>query len=164
LPYAAPWRFEAALTGAARVGHLDFTATLGASTANDETVPMSSSRGTLRLRVFPARLAAGWTFPVGRRLALLPALGAGFDFVMAETRGIDMPRRSTQLEPTLELGLRAVAAMTQRVWIDIQAFQGIDVRPEQFTVMLPTGPETVLVTPRAYTRLGVDFGVFLGKN
>jgi len=54
--------------------------------------------------------------------------------------------------------------VTQRVWIDVQAFQGIDIRPEEFLVMGTTGEETVLMTPRAYTRLGVDFGVYLGKN
>jgi hypothetical protein len=55
--------------------------------------------------------------------------------------------------------------MTQHVWIDLQAFQGIDLRPEQFTVTVgASAPETVFMTPRTYTRLGVDFGVYLGKN
>ena len=125
---------------------------------------MSSGKGTLQLRVLPARVAVGWTFPVGRRLTFVPALGGGLDLVLAQTRGIDMTRRSAAVEPTVEAGFRAVEALTQRVWIDLQAFQGIDVRPEQFTVMGPPGPETVFVTPRAYTRVGVDFGVFLGKN
>jgi hypothetical protein len=154
------------LTGAIRLGRLDLAAALGADLPEDEPVPLSSGQGTLRLRTFPARAAMGWTFPIGARLALVPAMGAGVDFVMAETRGIDMTRRSTAVEPTLEAGLRVVAALTHRVWIDLQAFQGIDVRPEQFTVMDPNTLQNVNVflTPRAYTRLGVDFGVFLGKN
>ena len=155
---------EADLTGAVRLRRLDLAVTLGASLPADEAVPMSSAKGTLRLRVFPARVAVGWTFPVGRRLQLVPALGGGLDLVLAETRGIDMTRRSAAVEPTIEAGLRVVAALTRRVWIDLQAFQGIDVRPEQFTVMGASATETVFVTPRAYTRLGVDFGVFLGKN
>ncbi|HVU50850.1 MAG TPA: hypothetical protein VHL80_09195 [Polyangia bacterium] len=165
LPYGASWRLEGLLTGAARVGRLDLAATLGADLPEDEPIPLSSGKGTLRLRTFPARVAVGWTFPVGRRLSLSPAVGGGFDFVLAETRGIDMTRRSRAIEPTMEAGLRAVAALTRRVWIDLQAFQGIDVRPEQFTVMLPNSTkENVFLTPRAYTRVGVDFGVFLGKN
>jgi hypothetical protein len=88
------------------------------------------------------------------------------DVVLAETRGIDQTARTLAIEPTVEAGLRVVLAMTRRIWISLQAFQGIDVRPEEFTVSEPpAGPtETVFVTPRTYTRLGVDFGVFLGKN
>jgi len=165
LPYGgASWRFEAAVTGAIRVGRLDLSAAVGADLPSDEPVPLSTGQGKLHLQTFPARVAVGWTVPVGRRLALVPAVGGGFDFVLAETQRIDVTRRSTALEPTLEAGLRAVVALTQRVWIDLQAFQGIDVRPEQFQVMLPNTKENVFLTPRAYTRLGVDFGVFLGKN
>jgi hypothetical protein len=164
LPYGSSARVEGSLTGATRVGHLDVGVALGAGFAEDEPIPAAGPGGTLRLRTFPARLGVAWALPAGRRFTLLPTLGAGFDFVLAETRGIDMTRRSTDLEPTLEAGLRVVAALTHRVWIDLQAFQGINLRPEQFTVMLPTGPENVFLTPRAYARLGVDFGVFLGKN
>ena len=62
--------------------------------------------------------------------------------------------------------MRAVAALTHRVWIDLQAFEGIDVRPEQFTINVvgTDASETVFTTPRAYTRVAVDFGVYLGKN
>jgi hypothetical protein len=164
VPYAESARLEAWLTGAIRLGHLDLAAALGAALPEDEAVPLSASRGTLHLLTFPARVWAGWSLPIGRRFAVVPAVGVGVDFVVANTGRIDMTRRSTALEPTLEAGFRAFAALTQRVWIDLQAFQGIDVRPEQFTVMLPNGPENVFVTPRAYARLGVDFGVFLGKN
>jgi hypothetical protein len=164
LPYAAPWRFEAGLTGAVRLGRLDLAATAGAALPQDEAVPMSAGKGSLRLWTFPARLTFGWTFWLGPRLALVPALGGGFDLVLAETRGIDMTRRSAAVEPTVEAGLRAMMTVTQRVWIDLQAFQGIDVRPEEFLVMGTAGEETVLMTPRAYTRLGIDFGVYLGKN
>jgi hypothetical protein len=164
LPYAASWRFEAGLTGAVRLGRIDVAATVGATLPQDEGVPMSAGKGSLLLRTFPARLTFGWTLWLGPRLALVPALGGGFDLVLAETRGIDLTRRSTAVEPTLEAGVRAMLTVTQRVWIDVQAFQGIDIRPEEFLVMGTTGEETVLMTPRAYTRLGVDFGVYLGKN
>ncbi len=124
---------------------------------------MSSGKGTLTLTAFPLRLAAGWKVPLGDALTLVPALAGGFDLVVAETHGIDVTRRSTAVEPTVEVGARLVAILTQRIWIDLQAFQGIDVRPEQFTVM-GAAPETVFMTPRTYTRVGVDFGVSLGKN
>jgi hypothetical protein len=168
LPYGSSWRFEAALSVAVRVGRLEVAAQSGVGLPVDESVPMSAGLGTLTLRALPTRVWLGWTFPVRRRVALVPAVGGGFDVVLAETHGIDMMRRSTALEPVLEAGLRAVLALTRRVWIDLQAFQGIDVRPEQFTVNEPntggTAMETIFVTPRAYTRLGVDFGVYLGKN
>jgi hypothetical protein len=165
LPYLASWRFEAGLTGAVRVGRLDLAASVGAALPTDQGVSMSGGLGTLRTAAFPARVQIGWAVPLGARLTLVPAAGGGFDLVRAETHGIDMTRRSAAVEPTLEGGLRAVLALTRRVWIDLQAFQGVDVRPEQFTVVVPNkGVETLSVTPRAYTRLGVDFGVFLGKN
>jgi hypothetical protein len=165
LPYAAPWRVEAGLTGAERVGPVDVTATLGAALPEDQGIPTSAGKGTLRLRTFPARLALGFAVRVGRRLALVPAVAGGFDLVLAESRGIEMTRRSTAIEPTLEAGLRAVTAVTQRIWIDLQAFQGIDVRPEDFRVTDSMGTDrNVLLTPRTYTRVGVDFGVYLGKN
>jgi hypothetical protein len=163
LPYAAPWRFEAALTGAVRIGRLDVAVTLGAGTSQVEDVPMSAGMGTLRLRTFPARLTLGWAFRLGKRLALVPAVGAGVDFVLAETQNLAVTRRSQELEPTVEAGLRAIMTLTQRTWIDVQAFQGIDVRPEDFLVMA-AAEERVFMTPRAYTRLGIDFGVYLGKN
>jgi hypothetical protein len=164
LPYQASWRFEPQLTGALRLGHVELAATMAAAWAVAQDVPMSTGKGTLTLRSFPARLAVGWPLPLGERVTVIPTLGGGIDVVLAETRGIDVTRRSAAVEPTLEGGVRAVAAITRRVWIDVHAFQGIDLRPEEFIVTLPSGPERVLLTPRAYTRLGVDFGVFLGKN
>lgn len=165
-PYAgASWGLEAQLMAGLRLRHVDLSALVGAALPTDEPVPMSGGKGTLRLRVFPARLSLGWTFRLGPRLALVPAVGGGVDLVLAETRGIDVVRRSSAVEPMVEAGLRVVVTMTRRVWIDLQAFQGIDLRPEQFTV---TGslnqPQVVLTTPRVYTRLGVDFGIYLGKN
>jgi hypothetical protein len=165
-PYQASWRVEPQLTAAARFGRLDVGAAAGVALSVTESVPMSATKGTLTLRTFPARLAIGWIVPVGARLSLLPGVGGGFDVVLAETRGIDTTRRSTALEPTLEVGMRAVAAVTHRVWIDLQAFEGIDVRPEQFSINIvgSSASETVFTTPRTYTRVGVDFGVYLGKN
>jgi hypothetical protein len=146
------------------VGRLDLAATFAAGLPADESVPMSAGQGTLTLRTFPARLAVGWTLPLGAKLALVPAVAGGVDVVLAGTRGIEVTGRSSAVEPTLEIGMRALATMTQRVWIDLQAFQGLDVRPEEFLVMGPNGQETVFMTPRFYTRVGVDFGVYLGKN
>jgi hypothetical protein len=125
---------------------------------------MSEGKGTLALRTFPARLAVGWTLPLGSRLAFVPSLAGGLDVVLAGTRGIQLTQRSAAVEPTVEIGMRALATLTQRVWIDLQAFQGLDVRPEEFLVKAPNGDERVFMTPRFYTRLGVDFGVYLGKN
>jgi hypothetical protein len=163
-PYGASWRVEPQLIAALRLRHVEVAALVAVALPEDEGVPMSSGQGTLRLRVFPARVSIGWILPLGRRLTLIPALGGGADVVLAETRGIDKTRHSTAVEPTVEAGVRAVAALTRRVWIELEAFQGVDIRPEQFTVMGTTGPETVFMTPRSYTRVGVDFGVFLGKN
>jgi hypothetical protein len=164
LPFGAPWRLEAALTGAVRIGRLEIGALAGGGLSADQSVPMSAGKGTLTLRMLPARLSLGWPLALGRRLALVPALAGGFDLVIAETHGIDMTRRSSALEPIVEAGVRAVLALTRRVWVDLQAFQGVDIRPEQFTVQEPGGDATVFVTPRTYTRLGVDFGVYFGKN
>ena len=125
---------------------------------------MSEGTGTLTVRAFPARLAVGWPLPLSERVTLIPMFGGGVDLVLGETRGIDTTRRSTAIEPILEGGVRAVFALTRRVWLDAHGVEGIDLRPEEFIVDLPSGPERVLLTPRAYTRFGVDFGVFLGKN
>jgi hypothetical protein len=167
-PLGASWRFEPELTGAARFGHLDVAASAGADLPVDEGVPKSGGQGSLNLRVFPARLALGWTVPVGAHFALVPALGAGLDLLLAETRGIVVTRRSTAVEPVVEAGVRARATLTRRFWIDLHASGGLDLRPEQFIVFTsPTGtsaPETVVMTPRVYTRVGVDFGVYLGKK
>ena len=55
----------------------------------------------------------------GARFALVPALGAGLDVVLAETRGIVVTRRSTAVEPVVEAGVRARAALTRRLWLDL---------------------------------------------
>jgi hypothetical protein len=162
-PFGASWRLEPQVTGGVLLGRVDVSAVAGLALPVDEGVPMSSGKGTLTLRAFPVRLAVGWNLPLGASFTLIPALAGGLDLVLAETHGIDVTRRSIALEPTVEAGARLAAALTRRIWIDLQAFQGIDVRPEQFTVMGST-PETVFMTPRTYTRVGVDFGVYLGKN
>ena len=167
-PLGASWRFEPELTGAVRIGHLDVALTAGADLPAEEGVPKSGGQGSLQLRVFSARLALGWTVPLGARFALVPAVGAGLDVVLADTRGIIVTRRSTAVEPVVEAGVRARATLTRLLWLDLHVFGGLDLRPEQFIVFTsPTGtsaPETVLVTPRVYTRIGVDFGVYLGKK
>ncbi|HVR03549.1 MAG TPA: hypothetical protein VMT47_15535, partial [Polyangia bacterium] len=167
-PLGASWRFEPELTGAVRFGHLDVAASAGADLPADEAVPKSGGHGSLDLRIFPARLALGWTIPLDARFALVPALGTGVDVVLAETRGIIVTRRSTAVEPVVEAGVRARATLTRLLWLDLHAFGGLDLRPEQFIVftnpMGTSAPETVFMTPRVYTRIGVDFGVYLGKK
>jgi hypothetical protein len=151
--------------GSGSLGRLELAVALGAVLPTDHAVPMSAGMGTLGVTSFPTRVQVGWKVAVAPRLTLVAAAGGGLELVVAETHGLAMTRRSTALEPTLEAGLRAVLALTQSVWIDLQAFQGLDVRPEEFQVVDPNMHiEIVSVTPRAYTRLGVDFGVFLGKN
>jgi hypothetical protein len=167
-PLGASWRFEPEVTGAVRLGHLEVGASAGADLPANGGVPKSGGQGSLDLLTFPARLALGWMVPLGARFALVPALGAGLDVVLAETRGIVVTRRSTAVEPVVEAGMRARATLTRRLWLDLHASGGLDLRPEQFIVFTsPTGtsaPETVFMTPRVYTRIGVDFGVYLGKK
>jgi hypothetical protein len=165
LPYSSSWRIEPQLTGALRVGHLDISALVGVSLLATEDVPMTAGQGSLELRTIPARLALGWSVPLGSRLALVPSLAGGVDVVRAQTRGIDEQRRSSQVEPVAEAGLRLLAQLTRRVWIDAFAFQGLDIRPEAFSVndaKMVAIP--IFTTPRVYTRVGVDFGIYLGKN
>ncbi|HEX4406400.1 MAG TPA: hypothetical protein VH560_16290, partial [Polyangia bacterium] len=89
----------------------------------------------------------------------------GLDVVLAQTQGIDKTRRSAAVEPTVEAGATVLVTLTRRIWIDAHAFQGLDVRPEEFEITSASGQATnAFMTPRVYTRLGVDFGVFLGKN
>jgi hypothetical protein len=164
-PWGMPWRLEPGVTGGLRIGHLDLSASVAFTIPISETVPMSTGRGTLTLWALPVRLAIGWALPLRPRLSLAPTVAAGADLTLARTRGIGLTRQSADAEPVVEGGLRATLALTQRVWIDLQAFQGIDLRPEVFYVSTaPPGTETLLMTPRTYTRVGIDFGVFLGKN
>jgi hypothetical protein len=164
-PWGMPWRLEPELSGGARLGHLDVSATFGIGLPVDESVPMSSGAGTFRLWSLPFRLAAGWAIPLDGHLTVTPAIAGGADIVFGQTRGIGQTRQSTALEPAIEGGGTVRWAVTQRVWIDAHVFQGIDLRPEEFFVATsPTSSLTVLMTPRTYTRMGVDFGVFLGKN
>jgi hypothetical protein len=162
-PWGASWRFEPGLVAAVRLRHLELGGSLAVGLSGDQAVPMSD--GTLTLMTYPARVSAGWALPLSARVSLIPAVAGGVDVVQAETRGIDKTRRSTALEPSAEIGVTALWAVTQRVWVELHTFGGVDIRPEEFQVTGSTGQLTdVFMTPRVYTRLGVDFGVFLGKN
>ena len=144
---------------------MDISASIALALPWSTTIPMSSGGGTFTYWAFPARLAAGWVFPMGGRLTVAPTLAAGIDVVRAQTRGIGLTRQSIATEPTVEAGLRADLALTRRTWIDLQAFQGVDLRPEVFYVTgAALASETLLMTPRTYTRLSLNFGVFLGKS
>jgi hypothetical protein len=160
------WRLEPELTAALGFGQLELCASLGATFPIDQPIPMAAAAATFSRTAVSARVALGWTLPLSPRVALVPAVGAGLDLVLAETRGIGETRRSSALEPSAEAGLLARLALTQRAWIAVHAFQGLDLRPEVFYVTTGAPPQTVtlFVTPRTYTRIGVDFGVFLGKN
>src|SRR5262249_10261976 len=132
-----PWRFEPALTGALRLGPLELAAWAGLTWPAKRAIPMPMGTGTLTFRAFPARLAIGWGLALGEGRCLVPTAAAGVDVVLAETRGIGMTRRSSSVEPVLEGGVALRAAVTRHIWIDVQAFQGLDLRPEEFYVTDP---------------------------
>jgi hypothetical protein len=92
-------------------------------------------------------------------------VAGGADVVLAQTRGIGATRRSSAVEPVVEAGLAFRAALTRRFWFDIQVFQGIDLRPEEFYVTDPMTQRsvTILMTPRTYTRMGANLGFCFGK-
>jgi hypothetical protein len=164
-PWRAPWRFEPSLAAAVRYHHLEVAASAAVGLSGQQSLPAADGPGTLKLTTYPARLAVGWALPLGARLSLVPSLAAGLDVVLAQTQGIDKTRRSAAVEPTLEGGMTALVVLTRRIWIDAHAFQGMDVRPEEFEITGASGQVTnAFMTPRVYTRIGVDFGVFLGKN
>jgi hypothetical protein len=164
-PYDGPARYEPTLTAALRLGPLEITLTAGATLPIRRTIPMSNGAGTLTLLAFPARFGLGFPLALGRTLTLTPGAVGGFDVVLAETRGIATTRRSSALEPVAEAGLALRAALTRRFWFDLQAFQGLDLRPEEFSVTNPSTSRsvTILVTPRTYTRIGANFGFYIGK-
>ena len=164
-PWRAPWRVEPGLAAAVRYRHLEVALSAAFGLPGQQSLPSADGPGTLKLTTYPARLAVGWALPLGARLSLVPAVVAGLDVVRAETQGIDKTRRSAAVEPTLEAGATALVALTRRIWIDAHAFEGLDVRPEEFEITGASGQLTnAFMTPRVYTRIGVDFGVFLGKN
>jgi hypothetical protein len=165
-PWNAPTRWGPEVGLDVRVGTLSLAASAGYDVRHDAPVPMTGGAGTFALSALSARVALGWVVPLAERLSLIPALAAGADFVRAETSGIGLTRRSSAVEPTVEGGLSLTWLVTQRFWIGARAFQGVDLRPEEFYVTTDAAPSrlTLAVTPRAYVRAGVDFGVTLGKN
>jgi hypothetical protein len=162
----SPARFEPELTAELRLGRLSLSAGVAATWPIERPIPMGPAAGTFTLISVPARLAAGWLFSFGPSVWVAPTLGAGLDVVWARTTGIGMTRQSAAVEPTLEGGLAAGVALTHRIWVSAHAFQGLDLRPEEFYVTMGPAaqPLTVFMTPRFYARIGLDFGVFLGKN
>jgi hypothetical protein len=163
-PFGAdtPWRLEPELMGALLLGRLELAASVGAAWPARRTIPMTAGAGALTLLAFPARIAAGWVLPIADDLSVVPTVATGFDLIMAETRGIGLTRRSSALEPIIEAGGALRARLTRHIWIDVQAFQGLDLRPEEFYVTDPMTQRslTLLVTPRIYTRVRLNFGVF----
>jgi hypothetical protein len=167
-PVSAPWRLEPELLVALALGPVELTATAGIGLPHDEIVrgaPGAASAGSFSWMDVPVRVAAGWAVPLGQRVVLAPTLGAGLDLVLAKTSGIGQTRRTSAIEPVVEGGVSAVLQLTRRIWINLRAFQGVDLRPEEFFVTTGGTPPTVtlFMTPRTYTRVGVDFGVSLGK-
>jgi hypothetical protein len=164
--WRSPARFEPELTGELLLGRLSLSATTAATRPIERAIPMNPGAGTFTLIALPSRLALGWSLVLGERARLTPTLAAGLDVVWARTKGIGVTRQSVAVEPTVEGGLAATISLTHRIWIGAHAFQGVDLRPEEFYVT--TGPAaqplTLFMTPRLYARVGVDFGVFLGKN
>jgi hypothetical protein len=169
-PVSAPWRLEPELLVGLAAGPVELTASAGLGLPNDQTVAAlpgsaSATAGTFTWMSVPIRVTAGWAIPVGGRLVLAPSLGSGIDLIFAETKGTNQTRRSSAAEPVVEAGVSAILQLTRRVWIDARAFQGIDLRPEEFVVSTGGNPpeRRLFMTPRTYTRLGVDFGISLGK-
>jgi hypothetical protein len=164
-PYGGPTHLEPTLSGAARIGPLEVSASVAATLAIRRTIPMSGGAGSFTLLSFPARLTIGWPIALGAPLTLVPAVAGGADVVLAQTRGIGATRRSSAVEPVAEAGLAFRAALTRRFWFDIQVFQGIDLRPEEFYVTDPMTQRsvTILMTPRTYSRIGANFGFCFGK-
>jgi hypothetical protein len=129
---------------------------------------MTGGAGTFTFQSLATRVALGWVVPLGDQVSVVPAIGGGVDFARAKTQGIGVTRRSSGLEPTLEAGASATWLATRHFWLGAHVFQGLDLRPEEFFVTIdadtnPT-PLTLAMTPRAYVRAGVDFGIYLGKN
>jgi hypothetical protein len=165
-PWNAPARLEPEVAVDVRMGPLSLAAAGSYALSRMETVPMTGGAGQFTFEAFSGRVAVGWVVPLGERLAVIPALGLGADLVLAETQGIGVTRRSSALEPTVEAGASAAWLLTQRFWVGAHAFQGFDLRPEEFYVTTNASPTplTLAMTPRAYVRAGVDFGITLGKN
>jgi hypothetical protein len=168
-PVNAPWRLEPGLLASISLGPIDLGASVSLGLPRDQAVPpipgTTMAGGTFSWMDVPIRVTAGWALPLGRRVVLLPTVGAGADLVLARTTGIGQTRRSLAVEPVVEGGAAAVFQLTRRVWIGLRAMQGVDLRPEEFFVTTGGTPPnvTLFMTPRTYTRLGVDFGVSLGK-
>jgi hypothetical protein len=158
----APWRLEPGLLASISLGPVELGASASLGLPRNQAV---APGGTFTWMDIPIRVTAGWALPLGQRVVLIPSLGAGADIVLARTTGIGQTRRSSALEPVVEGGAAVVFQLTRRVWFGVRAFQGVDLRPEEFFVTTGGTPPnvTVLMTPRTYTRLGVDFGVSLGK-
>jgi hypothetical protein len=164
-PYDGPTRVEPTLSGALRLGALELGASIGATWPVHRAIPMSDGAGSFTLLAFPLRVSLGVPLALGDHLTVVPAVAAGIDLVLAETKGIGATRRSSAAEPVVEAGLAFRVALTRRIWIDLQAFQGLDLRPEEFFVtdLTTSRPVTIMMTPRTYTRVGANFGFCFGN-
>jgi hypothetical protein len=167
-PWNAATRVEPELSVEVRSGRLSLAAAAAYTLPRVDAVAMTAGAGTFTFQAWTARLAVGWvvTLPLAARVFLVPAVAGGADLIAAKTQGIGVTRRSSALEPTVEVGASASWLVTRQLWLGVHAFQGFDLRPEEFYVTTDASPTplTLAMTPRAYFRAGLDFGIYLGKN
>jgi hypothetical protein len=157
-----PWRSEPGVTAEIHVAQLAVSASLAFTPPVSAGVP-GSPDGSFQLMAVPARLGLGWILRVHERAWLAPTVAAGADLVLARTESIGTTARSTAVEPVAEAGGAATLALGRRAWVRLQVLQGVDLRPEQFTVGggIPPQQQVVFMTPRLYLRAGLDVGLFL---
>jgi hypothetical protein len=165
-PWAASTRVEPEISVDVRLGRLSLAASAAYALPRVDAVPMTSGAGTFTFQSLATRVAVGWVLLLGARGSVVPAIGGGVDVIQAKTQGIGVTRHSSALEPTVEAGASATWLVTRHFWLGAHAFGGFDLRPEEFYVTTPASPTPLILamTPRAYVRASVDFGIYLGKN
>jgi hypothetical protein len=169
-PWNAGTRVEPELAVDVRAGRLSVAASASYTLPRIDAVAMTGGAGTFTFQSWAARFAVGWVIPISwplpARVSVVPAVGVGADLIAAKTQGIGVTRRSSALEPAIEVGASAIWLVTRSLWLGVHAFQGFDLRPEEFYVTTDASPTplTLAMTPRAYVRAGLDFGIYLGKN
>ncbi len=165
-PWNATTRVETEVLVDVRLGPFSVAASAAYALPRDAAVAMTGGAGTFTFDAAAARLAVGWVIPLPAHVSLVPAVAGGADLIQAKTQGIGVTRRSSALEPTVEVGGSATWLATRQLWLGVHVFQGFDLRPEEFYVTTDASPTplTLVMTPRAYVRAGLDFGIYLGKN
>jgi hypothetical protein len=164
--WGGPARVEPGAVVDVRVGAWSVAASGTYAVPRSTSIAMSAGAGEFTFSAVSGRLALGRVVPVGPGLALVPALGGGVDVVLAHTTGIDRTRKSSAVEPVVEAGASLFWLPTAHFWLGARLQGGLDLRPEEFFVTTDASPTpvTLLMTPRGYVRVGVDFGVSFGKN